>query len=213
MKIEYWGDFTCPYSYIGSSNLKQALKNLGLYDQAEMKMNAYELNPDMPAGVWESTLQQLMEKDDMTKPEAEAQIQAVDNYGKESGLPINFGGEHFCNTRAAHRLTSYAQTIDMHLGMKLVSALFHANFAEGKTLSDPDVLLEIADSVGLPKEEAAKVLANDLFLEEVLEQEKQAEEIPIETIPYFVIEDTVVDSSKPVKDFEEILKKIIAEKA
>lgn len=210
MKIEYWGDFTCPYTYIGSSNLKQALKNLNL--DAEILMHSYELNPDMPSDKWESTLKQLMEKDGMTEEEAQKQIESVNDYGRQSGLPIHFGKEHFCNTRDAHRLVTWAQSIDTKAASELVSALFHANFAENKTLSDPEVLLEAVKAVGLDVDVAREVLNSDAFLDDVLAQEKKAEQIPIETIPYFIIDGHVVDTSMPVEGFEKELNTIISRK-
>ena len=46
MKITYWSDYACPYCYIGETYLKQAIADLGIGDQVEVEMKAFELDPD-----------------------------------------------------------------------------------------------------------------------------------------------------------------------
>lgn len=207
MIINWWGDFTCPYSYIGSSNLKRAAKNLGI--DAEFIMHAYELHPDMPDDEYISTETALIQDDGMTPAQAKQQIMAVDAYAKQSDLPMNFAGEHFCNTLDAHRLVSWAQTIDKALASDLVDALYYANFAENQILTDEDVLLSCVKKAGLDVGEAEKVLNSDAFTNMVRADEEEAERIGFESIPYFRIDETVLDSSKPLDECEKILKEVL----
>ena len=39
MKIMYWSDYACPYCYIGVTNLKNAMAELGI--DTEVKMMAF----------------------------------------------------------------------------------------------------------------------------------------------------------------------------
>lgn len=45
MKVMYWSDYACPYCYIGKTHLKKAIENLGLEDQVDVEMLAFELDP------------------------------------------------------------------------------------------------------------------------------------------------------------------------
>lgn len=44
MKISYWIDFNCPYSYIGLTRLNKAIEELKLED-VKLDVHAYELDP------------------------------------------------------------------------------------------------------------------------------------------------------------------------
>ena len=56
MKVTYWSDFSCPYCYIGEIRLAKAIESLGIGDDVEIEMKAFELNPDAPYEVTGSTL-------------------------------------------------------------------------------------------------------------------------------------------------------------
>ncbi|WP_249728537.1 DsbA family oxidoreductase, partial [Bacillus paralicheniformis] len=45
--------------------------------------------------------------------------------------------------------------------------LLHSHFIEGKRIGQEDILLEIAEQVGLQREAVAKVLASDDYKKEV----------------------------------------------
>ena len=45
MKIIYWSDFNCPYSYIGYTRLKKAMNELKL--DIELDMKAFELEHEL----------------------------------------------------------------------------------------------------------------------------------------------------------------------
>ena len=49
MKITYWSDYACPYCYIGETYLKQAIEHMGIGDQVEVEMKAFELRAPGPA--------------------------------------------------------------------------------------------------------------------------------------------------------------------
>ena len=49
MKIIYWSDFNCPYSYIGYTRLRKAIDELRL--NIEMEMKAFELEEEIEENV------------------------------------------------------------------------------------------------------------------------------------------------------------------
>ena len=48
MEIKYWSDIACPFCYIGSNNMKKALKDLDLQDKVPLKFLSYQLDPNAP---------------------------------------------------------------------------------------------------------------------------------------------------------------------
>src|SRR5438874_4085104 len=64
---------------------------------------------------------------------------------------------HTYNSRLAQELGKWADT---QLGGEAIhDALYRAYFVEARNIGDPDILVDIAQSAGLPPEEARKVLA------------------------------------------------------
>jgi hypothetical protein len=45
MKITYWSDYACPYCYIGEKRLETAISELGLENDIDIEMRAFELDP------------------------------------------------------------------------------------------------------------------------------------------------------------------------
>ena len=48
MKISIWGDYACPYCYIGETNLQKAIEELGVQDKIEYDLNAFQIDLDAP---------------------------------------------------------------------------------------------------------------------------------------------------------------------
>ena len=46
MKITYWSDYACPYCYIGEKRLETAISELGLKNDIDIEMRAFELDPN-----------------------------------------------------------------------------------------------------------------------------------------------------------------------
>ena len=210
MEITYWADFTCPYSYIGSQNLMMALKNMEI--TADVFMKSYELNPNMPKDKSESSQQQLKEIDGLNPQQIKEQIENLNAYAALSKLPMDFAKARFCNTFDAHRLTCWAQKVDLAKSNTLISLIFNANFAKGEDIADHKILLQLAHEAGLNETEAKAVLDSDDYGNEVRAQEREADAIPVETIPYFIIDGVVVDHSDTLQGFEEILAQILKAK-
>lgn len=46
MRISIWGDYACPYCYIGETYLQKAIKELGVEDKIEYDLNAFQIDLD-----------------------------------------------------------------------------------------------------------------------------------------------------------------------
>ncbi|MGO4611002.1 DsbA family protein, partial [Variovorax sp. 2RAF20] len=83
-------------------------------------------------------------------------------YGRDVGIKFNFEAIKIGpNTLDAHRLIHWAGVEDRQKQEAVVSALFKANFEEGRNVGDHEVLLDIAEKSGLQRSIIAALLASD----------------------------------------------------
>ena len=110
------------------------------------------------------------------------------------------------NSRLAQELGKWADT--QPGGAKLHDALYKAYFVEGRNIGDPEVLVAIAQSVGLPADEARKVLAERRFKDAVDADWEKSRGYGITGVPTFVAEGHGVVGAQPYEVLEQFLKKI-----
>jgi len=88
------------------------------------------------------------------------------------------------NSRLAQELGKWADT--QPGGEAIHDALFRAYFAEGRDISQPVVLLDIAQKVGLPVDAAREVLEKRTFKDAVDADWKLSREVGVTGVPTFV---------------------------
>lgn len=193
MNIKIWGDFACPFCYIGETQLESIIKESGLEDKTTLQFMAYELDSEAPEIPVETMLQHFMNTHDMTEEEAKAQMERITKMASRFGLAINIAGVKVCSTFDAHRLMKYAgATASPATVIKLNFALFKANFVDNLRLSDKKVLIDIAETAGLERREVEKMLETQAYGEQVRNEELEAENRDLEYVPYMVFDDKTV---------------------
>ncbi len=110
--------------------------------------------------------------------------------------------ERVYNTRLAQELAAWADA--EHVG-GIHDALFSAYFVRGQNLGDRDVLVGIAAELGLPAEEARRVLETRAFSERVEADWREARELGITGVPTFVIEGRGVVGAQPYELLERLV--------
>ena len=90
-------------------------------------------------------------------------------------------------------------------------ALFHAHFAEGRNLADPEVLVAAGAAGGLAEARVRDLLAGDEGLAEVRTQLAQAQAMGIRAVPTFVIDGRfAVQGAQPPELFAQALRRAAA---
>lgn len=102
----------------------------------------------------------------------------------ELGLPWGDRRKTY-NSRLAQELGKWAE--DKEKGEKFHNAVFHAYFVEGRNIAKMDVLIDLAGSVGLAKEEAHDVLKSRRFKTAVDKDWRLSLEWGITAVPTFVL--------------------------
>lgn len=192
MKITIWGDFACPFCYMGETLLESVISESSeeSNDNIEVEYRAYQLDKDSPEIPVETMEEHFCKEHNLTSEEARQQMERITKMAARAGLEYNLAGVKVCNTLDAHRLMNLAYDVaDNAVVKKLNFGLFHANFIENKLLSDHNVLKGIALDAGLDSAAVDATLGSDKYAESVYADEKEAEAFDLEYVPYMRFSD------------------------
>ncbi|CAG9167070.1 DsbA family oxidoreductase [Cupriavidus pinatubonensis] len=210
LRIDFVSDISCPWCAIGLSSLQLALSRLGDAVDAEVAVHPFELNPDMGPG-GETIVEYLGKKYGRT-PEQVAETQAMI---RDRGAAVGFAfgpRTRVYNTFDAHRLLHWAGLEGRQLTLKL--ALLKAYHGDGRDPSDHDVLVDVAESVGLDGARAREVLQGGDYADEVREAERENQSMGISSVPAIIFNRRyLVTGGQPVEAFEQAIQSILAETA
>lgn len=210
MKIEIWSDYVCPFCYIGKKQLEKAIQETGFEGQVELVYKSYQLDPTTPEDTNESVYESLAKKYSMTIEKAKEMTQGVTARAKEVGLNYNFDKMKTENTLKAHRLVKWAE--QQGDATALVEALLHSHFIEAKRISHDDVLVNIAEQVGLNRDDVIKVLASNDFKADVEEDIQEGLQLGVKGVPFFVLNRKYgISGAQPQEVFENTLRKVAEE--
>src|ERR1700731_311298 len=120
------------------------------------------------------------------------------------GLPYG-RRTHSYNSRLAQELGTWADT--QPGGAALHDKLYQAYFVEGRNIGDPDLLVELAQSVGLPAGEARAVLTERRFKDAVDTDWAKSHQYGVTGVPTFVAARYGVVGAQPYEVLEQLLDK------
>lgn len=183
MKIIYLSDFNCPYSYIGLNRIKNAIFELDL--DVEWEMRSFELEPNARNI---SPVDSIAIKNGLSISDAKNEIEKIEKIARNDDLNINYKEMIINSSKDAHRLAKYVQNKYPQLSHELVFKIFEYNFIKNENIANHDVLVKIATSCGLDGNEISEFLKkNSLEIEVNLDMD-EAISNGLSTIPYYFIE-------------------------
>ena len=188
MKIEIWSDVVCPWCYIGKRRLEHALGEFEHADEVDVVWRAFELDPHAPSRRQGDYADRLAQKYGMSREQAVAANERLTAAGAAEGLAFHFDKAQPGNTFDAHRLLHHARSSGSGLQDALKERLLVAYFTEGEAIGDRDTLVRLAVEAGLDGEECRAVLAENCYAEEVRGDEREASELGVTGVPFFVID-------------------------
>jgi predicted DsbA family dithiol-disulfide isomerase len=183
--IDIVSDIACPWCAIGYARLKLAMEQMKPEYEFAIQWHAFELNPDH-SGEGEPILPALARKYGRSEEEMRSNQSQMMIIAKDLGINFDKIQERFtCNTFDAHRLVKWAGEQGQQTAMK--QALFEAYFGRAANVSDHDVLIGCAETLGLNTEEAREVLDSDRYVHVVREDEATYRKAGITSVPAFII--------------------------
>lgn len=185
MEIEIWSDFACPWCVLGVYRLDAARAQFAHADEITVRHRAFELDPRAPAQRPQSMQEMLEIKYGMSPAQVRAGHERLTGMGAEVGFAFHFDRIQLGNTFDAHRLAQAARGTAAEGG--LVKGLFGAYFTEGRLLSDPDTLRDVAAAAGLDDGIVTAVLERGTEADAVRSDEAAAQELGVTGVPHFLI--------------------------
>lgn len=175
-----------------------------------MTYRCFELDPTAERDIKDNMYEKLSKKYGMTIEQAKANTKNMVQMARNAGLEFNIDTVVLTNTFDAHRLTMYAKT--KGLMKEMTERLLRAYFTDSRHIGDHAALAELAEEVGLNREEAEKMLAGNEFADEVRADEQLAQQYRITGVPFFLINKKyALSGAQPTEMFVQALQKIIAE--
>lgn len=209
MRIDFVSDVVCPWCAVGLSSLEKALQSVAGDMSVELHFQPFELNPTMPVEGADAS-EYLKAKYGMS----DAQLVHNRDVIHERGAAVGFVfGERarVWNSFDAHRLLYWAGLHGAAAQRALKHALLYAYHGEGRNPSDPQLLRQLAGGVGLDTTEAAAVLSEGRYTDEVRAAEAHWQQAGIRSVPSVVINGQhLIQGGQPPEVFEQALRKIAA---
>lgn len=186
MKVEIWSDVVCPWCYIGKRRFEAALARFPHAADVEVVYRSFELDPNAAARDGRPLDQRLAAKYGVPLEQARAMNARVTDAAAAEGLDYHLDQARPGNTLDAHRLIHFAASEGRQAEMK--ERLLAAYFSEGVPIGDRDQLIRLAGDAGLAPERARQVLDGGEFEAEVRADEREAAQLGITGVPFFVLD-------------------------
>jgi predicted DsbA family dithiol-disulfide isomerase len=124
------------------------------------------------------------------------------------GLP-HVVRSHWYNSEPAHQASLWAD--DQSHGEEFRRAVYRAYFAQGANIGSTDVLVGLADELGLPAQELRAALDAGRYREQVAEQFERARELGVTAVPAYIAGRYVMVGAQPYELFQQLIETVQAE--
>src|SRR5699024_7554951 len=143
--------------------------------------------------------------------QAKQMTEDIQKQAKTVGLEFDFNQAKPTNTLDAHRLNQLAK--EEQVQEQLSDLLFQAHFVDGKDIGNKEVLLNIAQDVGLDKTKAKQLLEDpSIYHDDVKTDLQEATEFGISGVPYFIVNRKyAISGAQPVAAFTRALEQVLQE--
>jgi len=191
VRVDVWSDFVCPWCFLASTSLAK----LESEQKIEIVWRSYELRPKGSPPMPEAYRQRIL----AGRPQLDALAQ--ERYGiKLTHGPLGI------DSRAAHIGMKYAE--EQGMGKAYHDAMFRAYWQDGRAIDQQDVLLDVAQSVGLEGDAFAKALETPAYLHQVLADITEAQAMGLQGVPAMIFAGKyLVSGAQPY----EVLNKVVGD--
>lgn len=199
VSIDIVSDIVCPWCFIGSRRVEQAIEGLGI--QAKVAFHPFLLDPSLPAeGV---DLRERLAKRYNVDPDK--MFGRVEEAARESGIPLDFSRvRRMPSTVKGHTLVRHADVLGTQAA--LARALFAGYFLEGRDIGDTATLIDIAEQHGFTRDAATDLLSNDAELEETKAIARTFSERGITGVPFVIVNDKLaVNGAQSAEVFQQAI--------
>jgi predicted DsbA family dithiol-disulfide isomerase len=215
--IDIFSDVMCPWCIIGYSQLQKGLAQLEGEIAAEVRWRPFELNPDM-SSEGEGQAEHIARKYGRSSEEVESNRARMLEFGDRAGYDFRYGGAGeapramMWNTFLAHKLLAWSLDAAGPEGQtRLKCALFDAHFQQRRNVSDREVLLDIAASLGLDRTAAAAALDDEALARRMRQEEAAAWDMNISGVPAMLVNGKyLIPGAQEPETYANALRRVVA---
>ena len=163
----------------------------------------FQLNPNMPSGGMDR--QQYLTTKFGSKENARYVYQRIEDEGKKNKIFFQFNKiTKTPNSFFSHKLLAYAHNKKKQT--EVLELLFYKYFIEGEDIGNLDVLIKISKDGDIYDEHIKKYIISEEDNESLLNEEKQAKNIGVYSVPCFIFnKEIVVNGAQSTKKFIQII--------
>ena len=207
LRLDIISDVVCPWCIVGFKRLESVFSDFPDVE-FDVHWHPFELNPQM-AAEGENLKEHIKGKYGTTDEESAVSREKLRAFGAEYDFAFNYADDmRMYNTFDAHRLLYWAQTQGKQHELKL--ALFEAFFSRRENIGDRSVLVDVAVSVGLNRDQAKAVLEEDQYHNEVRGEEQFWQKNGIQGVPAVVFEKKyLVTGAHSPEGYKEVVGKLV----
>jgi len=140
-------------------------------------------------------------------PEIIARNQRMKVNMNREGLPFNAERNMSYNSRRAQELSKWAE--EKGKGDEIHDALFRAYFVDVKNIGKIAPLVEIAQELGLPGEEATDVLLSRKYKDAVDEDWRRCAAYGVNAVPTFLASRYLMVGAQPYEELERLVQHVM----
>jgi predicted DsbA family dithiol-disulfide isomerase len=185
MRIDVIFDTVCPWCYIGKHRFERALA-LRPDVRAEIRWRPFLLNPEVPSTGLDRQI--YLERKFGSSYRIQRIHSAAQQAGEGEGILFNFDAiKRTPNSVNSHRLIHLAA--DSTRQAIIVEAIFKAYFVHGQDIGDISVLVQLAESCGLPTQEVEEYLRSDAGVSAIDTENARFHRLGVSGVPCYVLDD------------------------
>ncbi len=143
----------------------------------------------------------------MRGPEIIARNQRMKANMEREGLPFNAERNMSYNSRLAQELSKWAE--EKNKGDEAHDALFRAYFVDVKNIGKVGPLVEIAQDLGLPADEATDVLLSRKYKDAVDEDWRRCAAYGVNAVPTFLAGKYLMVGAQPYEELERLVQHVM----
>jgi predicted DsbA family dithiol-disulfide isomerase len=200
IKVIVFSDYICPFCYIGFHRIKKLKEEYDL----EVEWRSFELHPEIPKkGVLKDNLPFPREYLDMV-------MNNVKRLADEAGIIFKFSGK-LPNSQLALLISEFARKEGKF--EEFHELVFDNYWKEGKDIGDISLLLDLAESIGLKKDEILDYIKSDEPLNKIKKATMELGRYGINGVPTFIIGDKIVVGAQPYDVFQKAVSQVLEKAA
>ena len=202
LSIDLFTDVCCPWCFIGSRRLEQALAEVATSADVTIVHRPFLLFPETPPEGIDIALVLRQKYGISDARQAFAPAEAA---ARETGFALDLEKQpRAYSTVAAHTLIRHADA--RGAGRAVADALYVAHFIDAKNVSQPDVLAAVAEAHGFTGDEARRIVQDEGELNITRQDAGRARAPGIRGVPHAVFNGGVaISGAQPLAAFRQAI--------